>query len=872
MVRNPRRQKHLQMGEGRARRRDQQQKRKMQRIHHPRMGKEKVISTIKTSEFIIIRRSFHTSVDKMKIVKTTLNIAAWVIAIVFQIVMGFIVGYTFFAEGYGNIIFMWIGMTIGIFLMGMLVTVFRRTISPKRYFLRLGLTALCVSVPLIVFYRSKQFIYNADYETPPFFPFLAIIVGIIGFYVIGWLKTEFIYWRVLRITGYVVSISVLIAGIYALWNWLTPFRLPIQNLEPDQVLNMELVNIVGDGFNPEVIQGNYVYGISDKRLAVFDISDPKHMFPVGQSEIISGDLLRINLFENYAYITSGNFGSDIGNEIHVVEITDPTHPRYLASYDLSGKYIWNVESFKNYLYIIGCIECTQYSYDQRALYIMDLNNPRKPVEVSHYYSDTNISDMAIYNNYVYLALAEEGHDYEGLRILNIANPKEPKEINSLFPSGKGYQVTISNSKLYFDGESQAFANGLYILDISNPVIPKELSLQRHSVYDKPSILPNDIGYTTKTTPCICAVRDETPRTVVTFIDYSDPKQPKQRGTFEFEGFSVDIQDHLALAWDSVTQVYRFFDISNFDNPKEVGQYIPFSLHDLSGEMFMDGTKAVIPTDETSLYILDLSNPSLPTLSTIYNVGDYYSVIKLYKNYVYLNVTNEIQILDISAPIKPSIVWRQNAIGQSGEYFGVSMVGDYMYMIDKVGGLNIYNISNPASPVLISHQEDLKGFGYIDGFDVNGRYFYVFEENDVRIFDALDPKNIIEVMTIYQSFHQRIIRIGNLAFLDDSSYSGQRPATLSIVDLSDPEKLKLVSSYNWLQWSTISGNSESMTYIADWYGLHIVDFSDPKNPKEIGFYGMKDGAKGIAVGKDNFVYVLSENIYALYVLRYIPSKP
>jgi hypothetical protein len=65
----------------------------------------------------------------------------------------------------------------------------------------------------------------------------------------------------------------------------------------------------------------------------------------------------------------------------------------------------------------------------------------------------------------------------------------------------------------------------------------------------------------------------------------------------------------------------------------------------------------------------------------------------------------------------------------------------------------------------------------------------------------------------------------------------------------------------------------MTYISDmFYGLTIEDFSDPKSPKVLGYYDMEDGAIGAAAGDDNFIYVLSDNTYALHVLRYIPPDP
>ena len=440
----------------------------------------------------------------MKTSKAALHGFVWVIAILFQTLTGLVAGYIFFAEGYGDIVFMWLGITLGVFVSGVLVTIFRKAFQPKKYLLRLGLIGLCASLPLIIFYQTDLFFYNADYETPPEFPLLAVLMGVLGFYVFRWLNNGRALAKVTQVAGYGLSVLVIAAGCFSLWNWLTPFPLPLRGNESELPLNMELVNIVGEGFQPEVIRGNYLYGISNHRLVVFDISDPTSISLIGQSEIITSDLRRINLFENYAYITAGGFGYNDGNKIHVVEIADPSQPHYLASYDLTGEYIWDVYNFKHYLYIIGCIECGQSAYDQHALYIMDLSDPQTPVEIGHYYSDTNISDIAFYGEYAYLALAEAEKDHDGLRILDLHDPGAPRVVTSLFPSTKGHLTAVSAQRLYFDTQTQDLdEDKLYILDISNPVDPREIASHRHAAYGHFGAVSDGILYTTSAIPCGC---------------------------------------------------------------------------------------------------------------------------------------------------------------------------------------------------------------------------------------------------------------------------------------------------------------------------------------------------------------------------------
>lgn len=811
----------------------------------------------------------------MKTAKAALHGFLWIIIILFQIVVGFVTGYNFFAEGYGDLVFMWLGITLGVFVIGLVSTVFCKTFQPKKYLVRLGLSGLCASLPLIIFYQTDLFFYNADYETPLEFPLLAVLMGILGFYVFHWLNNGRALAKTAQVTGYGMSVLMIAAGCFSIWNWLTPFPLPLRGNEPEPLLNMELVNIVGEGFQPEVIRGNYLYGISNHRLVVFDISDPVSISLIGQSEIIPGDLRRINLFGNYAYITAGGFGYNDGNKLHVVQITDPSRPHYLASYNLTGEYIWGVYNFKHYLYIIGCIECGQSAYDQHALYVMDLSDPQTPVEIGHYYSDINISDIAFYGEYAYLALAEAEKDHDSLRILDLTDPGAPRVVASLFPSAKGNHIAISAQRLYFDTATQdPTEDRLHILDLSNPVGPREIASHLHAPFGQFSVVSDGILYTTNViTTCGCGENDEPPEIVVTVMDCSDPASPRKLQTFDFGSYTLDVEGQRAFAWDSVDQAYKFYDLSNRDAPREAGNYVPFSLHDLSGEIFVNSSLAVIGTDETNLYILDISNPSLPVLSSIYDAGDYYWLIGLYGAYAYVHVEEEIQVVDISDPESPVIVWRYAGMDADGGYTSMVIKGHYAYLSNSVDGLYVYDISDSKNPVLVNLQKELAGYGPITGFNRDGTHFYIFGEEDVRIFDASNPMNIVEVARIDQRYYQKITLVGDLAFLDDSLYSGQEPTTLSIFDLSNPATLNPVSSYNWPKWAKISGDSEKMVYIADmFYGLTIEDFSDPQNPKVLGTYDMEDGAIGAAAGDDNFIYVLSNNTYALHVLRYIPPSP
>ena len=113
--------------------------------------------------------------------------------------------------------------------------------------------------------------------------------------------------------------------------------------------------------------------------------------------------------------------------------------------------------------------------------------------------------------------------------------------------------------------------------------------------------------------------------------------------------------------------------------------------------------------------------------------------------------------------------------------------------------------------------------------------YLRQINQVAVYDQLDDAN-------------RLTIDGSYAYIADGSHG------LRIVDISDPEDLDSVGSFDTegiAKDVTVSG---SYAYVADWNeGLRIIDVSDPATPEEVGFYDSPGSVAGIAVS-GNYAYV------------------
>jgi hypothetical protein len=671
----------------------------------------------------------------------------------------------------------------------------------------------------------------------------------------------------------IIIISLAFIGLYIVRvNLANPARLPVRSLYLSESLNVELVEQLGGGISsgqvkPLAVRGNLVYSGMGPRLVVLDISDPSHISILGQSDIIPGMIGEIALMGNYVYIASGPHGDNEGNnqKLHIVDVTDPAQPRYVASYAPEGKSVSSVFVSEDYLFITAMDMDGGRRSPDGDFYILDPSNPEQPKELGHYVFRTGISDIETLGQYVYLSTNEPG-----LQILDISDAREPSLVEALYPSTSGGEIVLKGNYLYIDISSKEIPWGFDILDVSNPKAP--LKVASHNLDINASKLVSvyqNIAYFFS-----LGSQDS-----ITYFDISDPNNPIDLGTQEFEGRVVSIYDHLAFIMDGSR--FKIFDITDPSNPAEIGSYSAFVPEEGWPALYLSETIGIVPvssSDWSGLYILDFSQPTLPVIRKLYNIEDLRNVIGVNEGIVYYTTfapSNYYGALDISDPGKPDVVWRNDIWDDKGNPFFLMVEGNYAYWINADEGIYLQDISDPANPKPISHQEELKGF---DGFlksAIYGNYMYILDGRELHVLDISEPTTIARV-GIYnfpadQSGYSTITIIDGLAFVDNSLFSGSNPTKLLIFDLSDPPNLKLITSYDWSGYSAIEGISRSRIFINDHSGLHVVDFSEPKEPIEIGYYGIDQYGAGLfslVLGEENIIYV-SSYPNGLYVLRYLP---
>ncbi|MBQ4820679.1 tail fiber domain-containing protein [Aquimarina sp. MMG016] len=141
-------------------------------------------------------------------------------------------------------------------------------------------------------------------------------------------------------------------------------------------------------------------------------------------------------------------------------------------------------------------------------------------------------------------------------------------------------------------------------------------------------------------------------------------------------------------------------------------------------------------------VVDISSPESPVIlpNTVsgLNMDSNNASMVINNGYAYVmsNETDNIDIIDVTDPLNPSLVLSSNLFG----YYLTDIIaeGDYLYVLDEDESLlKIFNISNPVSPASIG---TLSIGGTPQSLVKSGDYVYIVdsESDDLKVVDVSDP--------------------------------------------------------------------------------------------------------------------------------------
>ncbi len=263
------------------------------------------------------------------------------------------------------------------------------------------------------------------------------------------------------------------------------------------------------------------------------------------------------------------------------------------------------------------------------------------------------------------------------------------------------------------------------------------------------------------------------------------------------GVSYGVHVDAGYAYITNNDGVIIFDVQEPRRPREVGQiHTGFT----KGVLVKNGWAYI--ASESGLVIADVSNTTSPQLMGTYESEGAVNFVHIEDDYVYLASSKGLEIVDIKDPNTPV----QLSYLTVGEAWGMDVYDGIVYLAVPQIGLEVIDVREPSSPQRVRTISDVGG------------------ARDIHIH-------------------------GKLAFV------GCHAAGVRILSLTEKENPKVIGRYlddDGGEALAVWGDAHHL-YVADNFGVEVLDMSDPSHPYEIGEYSRVNGAHDLFVSGP-YIYV------------------
>jgi hypothetical protein len=288
------------------------------------------------------------------------------------------------------------------------------------------------------------------------------------------------------------------------------------------------------------------------------------------------------------------------------------------------------------------------------------------------------------------------------------------------------------------------------------------------------------------------------------------------------------------------------------------------MPDIARGVAISGDYAYVADYGSGLQVIDISDPTSPTLAGSYDTpGNAYDVA-ISGNYAYVaDEGSGLQVIDISDPTNPAPIGSYDTL--DGAY-AVGISGEYAYVAASFSGLQVIRIADPVLPPELAGSYDTPGAA--QGVATSGDYAYVAATaSGVQVIDINDPTT----PTFAGSYDTPGIA-GSVAVAGDLAFVADGDPGLQVIDISDPTNPTLLGTYDTPSHAYEVAVSGDHAYVADYLsGLQVIDISDATNPTFAGSYDTPDEAWGVAVA-GNYAYVANRYTGLLVIDISDPTSP
>jgi hypothetical protein len=302
----------------------------------------------------------------------------------------------------------------------------------------------------------------------------------------------------------------------------------------------------------------------------------------------------------------------------------------------------------------------------------------------------------------------------------------------------------------------------------------------------------------------------------------------------------------------------------------------------SNAVFVQENYAYLACEDTSFYVVDISDPFSPIDVGCFDTPEYATDVFVVDSIAYvIDMESGLYILDISDPTSPTLMSHFDAgLGATGLFVSGSTA--FIVADDSAGyrSLQLIDVSDPVNPVRVGTDQHAQervfvedGYAYTPGGFCDDYYGCggVF-----GIIDVIDPSEPLLIGSYHTGWNpgKDVFVCGNYAyFVTGGHWLFQDFGDFRVIDISDRANPVFVGGfggeYSYLQFTNVFKQEDYAFVIrsgpGDW--LLVLDVSSPQEPVlETAYDGIGGGADIFVL--DNYIYLAGYP--SLTILRFIPT--
>ena len=423
---------------------------------------------------------------------------------------------------------------------------------------------------------------------------------------------------------------------------------------------------------------------------------------------------------------------------------------------------------------------------------------------------TGAYDVSVQDEFAYLATGTAG-----LQVVNISNPEEPEIIAFLHEAWRGTRILISNETAYLF-ESR---RGMQAIDITNPEEPEIIASLELPVPISDAKISGDhvfIGVPRH------YIDDAWEPGCTHMIDISDNENieiistfwPEEREEQPVGVCALEVIDDLAYMSDRDGFV-PIIDFSDPDNPEQVGSFqAETNIYDME---IQDNFLFVSGRGE-GLMIFDITDPTDPEQIAVVETGGI-TVFTIADDFAYVggNIDERIVVVDISDIENPTV---SGFVDIDRDPERLCFSDDFLFVAEGTAGLRIIDVTDPENPEEVAL---LNPIGSLQKVHIADDHAYIVDViNGIYVVDISDIANPVEI-----SRFETDSRVIDMAYNDDLLFtliSGR----MVVLDISDPENLEQISEYSEVSINGLTVEGQFAHVAANDGFYYILDVSDPEN--------------------------------------------